>query len=81
VGVAALLLVLRLLGLTYLAFFVSFGGYAWFAVLALIAAARLRADNTYGQMLPLLVLGAIDLEAFGKRQSIQASLNELLVSI
>jgi hypothetical protein len=41
-SVGALLFVIRLLGLNPLGFFVSFGGYAWFAMLASIAAVIAR---------------------------------------
>ena len=41
--IAALLLAVRLTGLSPLGFFVSFGGYVWFAVLAWIAAVLVRA--------------------------------------
>jgi hypothetical protein len=41
--VGALLLLLRLAGLSPLAFFVSAGGYVWFIVLAWIAAVLVRA--------------------------------------
>jgi len=45
--VGALLFVIRLLGLNPLGFFVSFGGYAWFALLAFIAAAVARGQSSF----------------------------------
>ena len=46
-SVGALLFVIRLLGLNPLGFFVSFGGYAWFALLAFIAAAVAREQSSF----------------------------------
>jgi len=41
--ITAVLLAVRLTGLSPFGFFVSFGGYLWFALLAWIAAALVRA--------------------------------------
>ena len=43
--IAALLLAVRLAGLSPLGFFVSFGGYLWFVALAWVAAAVVRAQS------------------------------------
>ena len=53
--IAAMLLAVRLTGLSPLGFFVSFGGYVWFAVLAWIAAVLVHAITRASSALPVLV--------------------------